>query len=53
MFDNYKKTLIKQEKKQFAVIERQLVPLFNDFDRLDTFSAWIDQKNRLFKTPSN
>lgn len=44
MFDNYKKTLTKQEKKQFAAIQKQLVPLFNDFDRLDTFNTWIDQK---------
>ena len=51
MFDNYKKTLIKQEKKQFAVIERQLVPLFNDFDRFDTFNAWIDQKIASLKRP--
>lgn len=51
MFDNYKKTLIKQERKQFAVIERQLVPLFNDFDRLDTFNTWIDQKITSLKRP--
>lgn len=51
MFDNYKKTLIKQEKKQFAVIERQLVPLFNDFDNLNTFNAWIDQKITSLKSP--
>ena len=44
MFDNYKKTLTKQEKKQFAAIQKQLVPLFNDFDRLDTFNTCIDQK---------
>ena len=51
MFDNYKKTLTKQEKKQFAVIERQLVPLFNDFDNLDTFNQWIDQKITSLKRP--
>lgn len=51
MFDNYKKTLIKQEKKQFAVIERQLIPLFNDFDNLDTFNQWIDQKIASLKRP--
>lgn len=44
MFNNYKKTLTKQEKKQFTAIQKQLVPLFNDFDRLDTFNTWIDQK---------
>ena len=47
MFDNYKKTLTKQEKKQFAVIEKQLVPLFNNIDNsdsLDKFNARIDQK---------
>lgn len=49
MFDNYKKALTKQEKKQFAAIQKQLVPLFNDFDNLDTFNQWIDQKNDLFK----
>lgn len=51
MFDNYKKTLIKQEKKQFAVIERQIVPLFNDFDNLSTFNQWIDQKIASLKRP--
>lgn len=51
MFDNYKKTLIKQERKQFTVIERQLVPLFNDFDKLDTFNTWIDQKITSLKRP--
>ena len=51
MFDNYKKTLIKQEKKQFAVIERQLIPLFNDFDNRDTFNQWIDQKITSLKRP--
>ena len=47
MFDNYKKELTKQEQKQFAVIEKQLVPLFNNIDNsdsLDKFNAWIDQK---------
>lgn len=51
MFDNYKKELTKQEKKQFAVIERQLVSLFNDFDNLDTFNTWIDQKTASLKRP--
>ena len=44
MFDNYKKTLTKQEKKQFAAIQKQLVPLFNDFDNLDTVNQWMNQK---------
>jgi hypothetical protein len=51
MFDNYKKTLTKQEKKQFAAIQKQLVPLFNDFDNLDTFNAWMDQKIISLKSP--
>lgn len=51
MFDNYKKTLTKQEKKQFTAIQKQLVPLFNDFDNLDTFNAWIDQKITSLKSP--
>ena len=51
MFDNYKKTLTKQEKKQFAAIQKQLVPLFNDFDNLDTFNQWIDQKTTSLKSP--
>ena len=51
MFDNYKKELTKQEKKQFAVIERQLVSLFNDFDNLNTFNTWIDQKTASLKRP--
>lgn len=51
MFDNYKKTLTKQEKKQFAAIQKQLVPLFNDFDNLDTFNQWIDQKIISLKSP--
>lgn len=51
MFDNYKKTLTKQEKKQFAAIQKQLVPLFNDFDRLDTFNTWIAQKMTSLKSP--
>ena len=51
MFDKYKKTLTKQEKKQFAAIQKQLVPLFNDFDNLDTFNAWMDQKITSLKSP--
>lgn len=51
MFDNYKKELTKQEKKQFAAIQKQLVPLFNDFDNLDTFNAWMDQKMTSLKSP--
>lgn len=51
MFDNYKKALTKQEKKQFAAIQKQLVPLFNDFDNLDTFNAWMDQKIISLKSP--
>jgi len=51
MFDNHKKTLTKQEKKQFAAIQKQLVPLFNDFDNLDTFNAWMDQKITSLKSP--
>lgn len=51
MFDNYKKTLTKQEKKQFAAIQKQLVPLFNDFDNLDTFNAWVAQKMTSLKSP--
>lgn len=46
-----KKNYPNKKKKQFAVIERQLVPLFNDFDRLDTFNAWIDQKIASLKRP--
>lgn len=51
MFDNYKKELPKQEKKQFTAIQKQLVPLFNDFDNLDTFNQWIDQKIASLKRP--
>lgn len=39
-----KKTLTRQEKKQFNLIQKQLVPLFNDFDNLEAFNQWIDQK---------
>lgn len=46
-----KKELTKQEKKQFAAIQKQLVPLFNDFDNLDTFNQWIDQKTTSLKSP--
>lgn len=54
MFDNYKKTLTKQEQKQFAVIQKQLVPLFNNIDNsdsLDKFNAWITQKIASLKSP--
>lgn len=51
MFDNYKKTLTKQEKKQFAAIQKQLIPLFNDFDNLDTFNTWMNQKMTSLKSP--
>ena len=51
MFNNYKKTLTKQEKKQFAAIQKQLVPLFNDFDNLDTFNTWMNQKMTSLKSP--
>ena len=51
MFDNYKKTLTKQEKKQFAAIQKQLVPLFNDFDNLKSFNTWMNQKMTSLKSP--
>ena len=55
MFDNYKKTLTKQEQKQFAVIQKQLVPLFNNInnsDSLDKFNAWMNQKIASLKSPN-
>lgn len=55
MFDNYKKTLTKQEQKQFTVIKKQLIPLFNNIDNndsLDKFNAWMTQKIVSLKSPN-